>query len=183
MSDPRFGRRLEALARKVRRARALSARQVLDVLRAGVWIAFFHIGLRLWPYPDLIRRFDRGLKDVAAGRPSPSAAAVERIAAAVDIAARNSLPPAKCLSRSLALRRMLRAAGFEADVRIGVARPGDAFEAHAWVEVEGRVVNDAPDIAARFHPLEQAADLARLRLRDVASRRPDSRTAPLEGRP
>lgn len=182
MSDPAAGRRLGALIRKFRRARALSFRGALAVVRAFGWIAIIRLGVRFLHYPALVAWLDRGLPR---GGPAEGTAAVivKRSVTAVDIAARNSWPRPKCLARSLALRRMLRAAGIPAEMKIGVARPGDGFEAHAWVEVEGRVVNDAPDIATRFRPLEAAADLLRLRLRDVASRRFDRCPTQMENRP
>lgn len=49
--------------------------------------------------------------------------------------------PRDCLPRSLALFRFLRRMGLAARHVIGVEL--DPFAAHAWVEVEGNVVNDA----------------------------------------
>ncbi len=40
--------------------------------------------------------------------------------------------------------------GIDGDLRIGVARDGDAIDGHAWVEYRGQVLNDAPDVATRF---------------------------------
>lgn len=73
----------------------------------------------------------------------------------VDVAARN-LPLYKptCLPRSLVLWHMLRRRGEPAELRIGVRAADGHFIAHAWVERDGVVVNDAPDIAQRFAPLE-----------------------------
>jgi len=39
-----------------------------------------------------------------------------------------------CLSRSLALRRLLASAGIETALRIGTRPRGPSMEAHAWVE-------------------------------------------------
>ena len=49
---------------------------------------------------------------------------------------RNPFRP-NCLVRSLVLSRLLRLRGLAADLRIGVAVPGGAFAAHAWVEHGG----------------------------------------------
>jgi hypothetical protein len=42
----------------------------------------------------------------------------------------------RCLTQSLVLTRLLASRGIESRVVIGV-RPGDAFAAHAWVELGG----------------------------------------------
>lgn len=57
---------------------------------------------------------------------------------------------ATCLDRSVALWFVLRQHSLEGTVRIGVARDGDTFDAHAWVEYRGAVLNDTPDVADRF---------------------------------
>ena len=76
--------------------------------------------------------------------PDLSPAAAARM---VDAAA--SLVGASCLPRSLVLWRLVRAHG--AIVRLGVARPAlQDFAAHAWVEIDGRTLNDAADAVARY---------------------------------
>jgi len=58
-----------------------------------------------------------------------------------------------CLAVALAADRLLSAHGYDSTLRIGVARDGRGFEAHAWLERDGRVlVGDLPDLA-RFRPL------------------------------
>jgi hypothetical protein len=47
-----------------------------------------------------------------------------------------------CLQRSLATARLLRDCGLGATTVIG-CRP-EPFISHAWVEIDGRVVNDSP---------------------------------------
>ena len=49
---------------------------------------------------------------------------------------------------------LLRERGVPADLRIGVSKeaPDEALLFHAWVEVEGQVVNDSTDVADRFAP-------------------------------
>jgi len=70
----------------------------------------------------------------------------------VNIAARHSPWPATCLTRSLVLVRMLRRRGAAARLCIGVRLEDGALDAHAWVELEGVPVNDAPDVAEKFAP-------------------------------
>lgn len=68
----------------------------------------------------------------------------------VQLAARYCQPWAKCLQKSLVLWALLRRQGINAELRIGVRREGGNFEAHAWVEYEGFVLNDASDVRDRF---------------------------------
>lgn len=69
-----------------------------------------------------------------------SSDAVERICAAVDMACIWYWKEALCLQRSSALACLLKRYGVPAQMVIGAQQM--PFKAHAWVEVDGRVVND-----------------------------------------
>ncbi len=58
-----------------------------------------------------------------------------------------------CLRQSLLVWWLLRRKGMPAVLRIGVQKQ-DGFSAHAWVEVAGQPVNDAPHVAERFAPFD-----------------------------
>ncbi|MGA9673049.1 MAG: lasso peptide biosynthesis B2 protein [Terracidiphilus sp.] len=57
-----------------------------------------------------------------------------------------------CLQRSAVLVRMLRTRGIHAQMVIGVQKL--PFKAHAWVEVDGQIVNDRLASRERFLVLE-----------------------------
>lgn len=59
-----------------------------------------------------------------------------------------------CLPRSLVLWHLLRRRGTPAQLCIGVAKERDQLMAHAWVESNGQVVNDRPDVAQRYAPID-----------------------------
>jgi hypothetical protein len=62
--------------------------------------------------------------------------------------------PVLCLQHSVCLARLLRARGVRARLIIGYrAVP---FFSHAWVEVDGRVVNDSPAYKSRLQILHTA---------------------------
>ena len=93
---------------------------------------------------------------------SPDARLVARRVRRADIALRRAdrlLPwSPTCLVRALALADLLARAGVpHALIRVGVRRDGDALDAHAWVELDGRVVGDDPDVARRFTPVGSVA--------------------------
>ncbi|HTZ46893.1 MAG TPA: lasso peptide biosynthesis B2 protein [Verrucomicrobiae bacterium] len=50
-----------------------------------------------------------------------------------------------CLAESLALYYLLQRQGVSADLRIGVRKTSDEFEAHAWVEYAGAALNQPDD--------------------------------------
>lgn len=60
---------------------------------------------------------------------------------------------ASCLQESVALCWLLRRQGIRGDLRIGVRKQAGRFEAHAWVEHRGLVLNDRDDVSERFAPL------------------------------
>jgi hypothetical protein len=61
--------------------------------------------------------------------------------------------PTLCLQRSVVTVRVLRKYGINAEVVIGCrAAP---FVGHAWVEVDGRVVNDSPGYQKKLYVLDR----------------------------
>jgi hypothetical protein len=60
---------------------------------------------------------------------------------------------AACLQRSVVATRLLRRYGFAAEMVIG-CRPLP-FESHAWVELDGRVINDLPQYQRVFTVLHR----------------------------
>jgi hypothetical protein len=76
----------------------------------------------------------------------------------------------KCLSQSIALWGLLRRQGIETDLRIGVSKADtqvafspNNFLAHAWLELDGHVINDSPEIGLRFAP--HSPEITRLYLK------------------
>jgi hypothetical protein len=118
----------------VARWRALSPHEQTLVVRAAVSVAAMACGLRLIGVRRML---------AAAARPPRHATGIA-IADYVTAIARAGryVPGGTCLTTSLALARMLRKNGVAANVRIGVKAAG-AFEAHAWVEVDGAPITSA----------------------------------------
>ena len=50
------------------------------------------------------------------------------------------MPNSTCLVRALAASRLLAQNGYKSTIHIGVKRKAGLFEAHAWVEYEGRAI-------------------------------------------
>jgi Transglutaminase-like superfamily len=78
---------------------------------------------------------------------------VERICSAIDIACIWYWKRVLCLERSAATTCLLRRYGIAASMVIGAEQI--PFKAHAWVEVEGQVVNDKPYMREMYAVLDR----------------------------
>ncbi|HET8922533.1 MAG TPA: lasso peptide biosynthesis B2 protein [Candidatus Acidoferrum sp.] len=78
---------------------------------------------------------------------------IERICFAVDMACIWYWKEALCLQRSAATACLLKRHGIPAQLVIGAQQM--PFKAHAWVEVEGRVVNDKPYVHEMYAVLDR----------------------------
>lgn len=108
---------------------------LVGLVRTGLWLLPFRV---LW---RLLARFE----PQSGAAPAAEPMAVKRICWAVRLTSRY-IPSASCLTQALAAKVLLRRRGHAAKLRIGVAKGVVAnFEAHAWVEVDGRVVIGGSD--------------------------------------
>lgn len=149
------GLRMTHLARRVF---SLPAVEFLDFVRA-------HASLARAKWLLLTRPKGALLRTVASSGPSggaSGAASLERLVLALNRAAEYGLFRPTCLVRAVALERMLEASGVRgAVVRVGVRPAGQELLAHAWVELEGRVIGDDPTRVSRFAPLSDFSALPR----------------------
>lgn len=82
-----------------------------------------------------------------------SAESTERVCAAVDMACAWYWKAVLCLQRSAATACLLKGCGAPALMMIGAQQL--PFKAHAWVEVDGRVVNDKPYMREMYAVLDE----------------------------
>lgn len=83
---------------------------------------------------------------------------VRRAAQMVTAACRHYPLRSSCLPRTIVLWSLLRRGGIDADVRIGVRCDTQGeYQAHAWLEWNGEVINDAGDIARQYLPFKPSA--------------------------
>lgn len=78
---------------------------------------------------------------------------LEQLCRAADIASVLYFKTVLCLQRSAATTMLLRRYGFSAELVIGARIV--PFKSHAWVELDGLVVNDKPYIAELYTELER----------------------------
>lgn len=81
----------------------------------------------------------------------------ERLSWCVQVAAAYGPWPANCLQRSVVLCWFMQRRGLPGDLRIGVRKDErGALDFHAWVEHDGKVVNDRRDVVVRYAVFEGA---------------------------
>jgi hypothetical protein len=79
---------------------------------------------------------------------------IQRTTRMVRAASELGIIRANCLQHSLMLWHLLQKQGIQTNLRIGVRTSAGAFEAHAWVEYAGVVLNDTEDVHQRFAAFE-----------------------------
>jgi hypothetical protein len=126
---------------------ALDAADRPLVAEAATLLAIAWVGLRVAPFRVLRRLLDWHARTAPAATPA-SFDVVARISWAVAAVSRRFPERTMtCLTQALAGAAMLKRRGHAAELRFGV-RGVTPFEAHAWVECEGRVViGDRHDLA------------------------------------
>jgi hypothetical protein len=110
-------------------------------------------GLRLLGFRRCQRLIERFSLSAQGGESSSACSAADRVLKIIRAAqsVERNLPIApNCLERSLALWWMLRREGFPAELHIGARQSTQGFEAHAWVEADGQVLNDSSDIHRHY---------------------------------
>jgi hypothetical protein len=132
----------------VRAVAALPARERRLLAQAAVVVPITGLVLNRAGYRRLLDTLSRVVP--VAPIPVDPLAEATRISRLVSMAADRSPVPATCLSRSLALWLLLRRHGVEARICLGVRAGTEQPHAHAWVEYQGRPLNETVDVRNRF---------------------------------
>jgi hypothetical protein len=139
--------------RPISRLRAwltLSPRERRDAVRAALLVCGCSLGLRALGVRRMMTWAARPARRRVA---ADDRATIDAAVRAVSRVARHSPAPGTCLSRSLALQRWLSQAGVDSTIHLGGRVAGGALDAHAWLEWNGTVLTDGPDVERRFPPL------------------------------
>lgn len=137
----------------LRRFLRLPAAERRLLIKAALLLESIKLGMRLLPFRTLRRLLDR-----AAARPlgpqRASHSSVERVVWSVEAASRHTPGVKTCLTQALAAQVLLARRSCPALLHIGVAKGEEQgeFQAHAWVESEGKVVIGGPALE-RYVPL------------------------------
>lgn len=114
-------------------------------------IPLVSLGLRMLGWQRLMRYLERMDFD------SPQLQATNltldyahRMACLTNVAAGRRLIRATCLERSIVLWWLLTRRGIDSRIVFGARKEPGGLRAHAWVEYEGTVINDQPEVHDGF---------------------------------
>ena len=126
----------------------LSRDERRDFVRGFVLIPWAAVYVRLFGVRKLERAAGENAESNAgAGQTGNEQLAKARAAARmIEAASRNGIARGNCLSKSVALWWLLKRKDISAELRIGARKAGRELEAHAWVELDGQILNDADDV-------------------------------------
>jgi hypothetical protein len=124
---------------QIRRFSALEPSAQGLFLRASVLLPLISISFRLCGFRKTKALLENFLS-APDGSQNPARAALT--AQMVRAAGRHGMGHPNCLKIALAIWWLLARQGIACDLRVGVRKDGEKFEAHAWIECGGVVLSD-----------------------------------------
>ncbi|HTC63023.1 MAG TPA: lasso peptide biosynthesis B2 protein [Candidatus Saccharimonadales bacterium] len=131
------------------------------ILLAALILPLTEIGLRLFGFrrwKELIEKFSLPTAPLQSMSADSQRETALRSVRALRSAELHGLSSPNCLERSITLWWILRRDGVESELRIGARKKDGRFEAHAWIELGGQVLND--DIEVHQHYARFDAQIA-----------------------
>lgn len=136
--------------KQLRKFRQLTYSDCRLLLSTVFLLGTIRLGLWLLPFPIL----QRLLTKMTQTQESPTQIPLARVVWAVTVVSRYMPGEVKCLARALATQILLARHGYQAQLRIGVAKgERGQLEAHAWVESQGKIVIGGIKNLGRYTPL------------------------------
>jgi hypothetical protein len=121
-----------------RRFASLGGRERRLLLSLLIALPLLRVGLRLLGFTRTRAIVERWTAHYPRRVPSRrDFETAESLAELAKIAGRRAPLAATCLPQALAVHALLRRRGLDPDLRIGVRKTQERFEAHAWVELAG----------------------------------------------
>ena len=124
-------------------------------LAASPVIAFFALAAAhaIMKFGGFHRLYDTVRRWPVSKKNSANAEQISAVIAGIDRAGRYYPKHALCLQRSAVGTCLLRMAGVQAQMVMGCRKI--PFRGHAWVEVNGEVVNDKPNVQIQYRVLDR----------------------------
>ena len=144
--------------KKLRKLIGLNPGDRRTLAHAMILLPLMALALRLTGLRRSQSIFSRIIPHNSARKPEQSEAALTqalRISQLVGLAVRHGIYPANCLQQSLALWWLLRRQGIRSELYIGTRKEAGRLDAHAWIEIEGVVLNDSSDVRHRYEPFDR----------------------------
>jgi hypothetical protein len=131
---------------KLRRA---SWPQRWALVEAALLLGVARTALRLLPFRTILR-----LTDGVEPRSGADAGRLARRVWAIEIMGNRLFPTNPCLTQAILVQALMRRAGQDTRLRIGVRREGrETLEAHAWVERDGAILIGRKEAEQGYVPL------------------------------
>lgn len=108
------------------------------------------LAVKLWGFNRICTHLSRSTSQQHKKKSQPSDEDISTLARLINAVGNRKLVNANCLAKSLTLWWMLRRQGVSSDLRIGVKTAHDHLQAHAWLELNGAVLNDSLDNISNF---------------------------------
>ena len=138
--------------RKLRKFLQLNSQKRSLLVRAALLLLIAKTSLAFLPF-RLVRRFLNRFVRASFHTPPADPVICSRIGWAVAAAGRRIPGGKSCLPQALTAELLLRSEGLPSRLQIGVARDEKKnFQAHAWIESQGRVVVGGPALS-HYTPL------------------------------
>ncbi|HYL45401.1 MAG TPA: lasso peptide biosynthesis B2 protein [Candidatus Limnocylindrales bacterium] len=118
----------------------------------ATWLGLRLLGFRHWK--NFLARL-LPAKIASPGRAHSDIAVSARRISQLEMAAALNIPlRTNCLEQSLVLWWLLERRGIAAELRIGARKDAGHLEAHAWVELDGQVLNEPAEEHLHFVPFD-----------------------------
>jgi len=134
---------------KIKSLLSLTPAERNHLVNALVLVVGIRIGLSLMPFPRFQTLLAKFRASIGMSRVSVSTPPTDQLAWAVRTVS-TYVPKVTCLTQALAAQVLLEQHGYPTIVRIGVtnaSEKGNAFQAHAWLESNGKMVIGQSDVA------------------------------------
>jgi Transglutaminase-like superfamily len=145
----------KSLFRKARIYLLLTGEERSLLLQAIIFLPLVAFSLQLWGMQRTQQALTRLSNSAISLTSDVRLIQIQKTSRLVEIAA-NYIPVwGNCLKKSLVLWFLLRRQGIVSELLIGARRLEGEFQAHAWIEYQGIVINDTPNVRQSFAIFER----------------------------
>lgn len=137
---------------RVLRFLSLGHKEKMLILQTIFWLVYFRLGLWMMPTPWCKKWICSDGEPPLPTTGQDNSAAKDIIRAVRECS--RYVPRASCLTQALAAKTLLDRHGFQSVLKIGAARNDGKFEAHAWIEIDGRIVLGKQPFHSRYAVFE-----------------------------